>query len=254
MEQTQINPLNLITFGKSITRPEAIETMPAVNLMAMLQNGQWRKPIEAIRKEKNPILQKEMKLRLPYFVYGVLEGSRSEENVRQVNGIVFDFDHVGEIIPAKQKLMGAAPWFRWLFRSPVDGLKLMIPFSRPVTDKAEYLMIWNLLKAEIEAKSGFQADNTPDLCRACFLSWDDDVIFAPDDFQMDLDFYLNDSEQIRLREADKKKRDRKTETQRDREQKENGERAGANIGNAGPKQYGTPVLTGRTAGFIRCGD
>ncbi|MDD3144170.1 MAG: PriCT-2 domain-containing protein, partial [Candidatus Cloacimonetes bacterium] len=254
MEQTQINPLNLITFGKSITRPEAIETMPAVNLMAMLQNGQWRKPIEAIRKEKNPILQKEMKLRLPYFVYGVLEGARSEGNVRQVNGIVFDFDHVGEIIPAKQKLMGAAPWFRWLFRSPVDGLKLMIPFSRPVTDKAEYLMIWNLLKAEIEAKSGFQADNTPDLCRACFLSWDDDVIFAPDDFQMDLDFYLNDSEQIRLREADKKKRDRKTETQRDREQKENGERAGANIGNAGPKQYGTPVLTGRTAGFIRCGD
>ncbi|HOY85716.1 MAG TPA: DUF3987 domain-containing protein, partial [Candidatus Syntrophosphaera sp.] len=254
MEQTQINPLNLITFGKSITRPEAIETMPAVNLMAMLQNGQWRKPIEAIRKEKNPILQKEMKLRLPYFVYGVLSGSRSEGNVRQVNGIVFDFDHVGEIIPAKQKLMGAAPWFRWLFRSPVDGLKLMIPFSRPVTDKAEYLMIWNLLKAEIEAKSGFQADNTPDLCRACFLSWDDDVIFAPDDFQMDLDFYLNDSEQIRLREADKKKRDRKTETQRDREQKENGERAGANLGNAGPKQYGTPVLTGRTAGFIRCGD
>ncbi len=254
MEQTQINPLNLITFGKSITRPEAIETMPAVNLMAMLQNGQWRKPIEAIRKEKNPILQKEMKLRLPYFVYGVLEGARSEGNVRQVNGIVFDFDHVGEIIPAKQKLMGAAPWFRWLFRSPVDGLKLMIPFSRPVTDKAEYLMIWNLLKAEIEAKSGFQADNTPDLCRACFLSWDDDVIFAPDDFQMDLDFYLNDSEQIRLREADKKKRDRKTETQRDREQKENGVRAGANIGNAGPKQYGTPVLTGRTAGFIRCGD
>ncbi len=53
----------LVTFGKSIQRPEALETMPA-NLMAMMQNGQWRKPIEAIRKEKNPKLQKEMKLRL----------------------------------------------------------------------------------------------------------------------------------------------------------------------------------------------
>ncbi|MCB5285481.1 MAG: DUF3987 domain-containing protein [Candidatus Cloacimonetes bacterium] len=205
MEQTQINPLNLITFGKSITRPEAIETMPAVNLMAMLQAGQWRKPIEAIRKEKNPILQKEMKLRLPYFVYGVLEGSRSEENVRQVNGIVFDFDHVGEIIPAKQKLMGAAPWFRWLFRSPVDGLKLMIPFSRPVTDKAEYLLIWNLLKAEIEAKSGFQADNTPDLCRACFLSWDDDVITCPEEWLLDLDEWLREhnTESQRRRDGEK---------------------------------------------------
>ena len=53
----------LVTFGKSIQRPEALETMPA-NLMAMMQNGQWRKPIEAIRKEKNPKLQKEMKQRL----------------------------------------------------------------------------------------------------------------------------------------------------------------------------------------------
>ena len=194
MEQTQINPLQLVTFGKSITRPEAIETIPAVNLMAMLQNGQWRKPIEAIRKEKNPKLQKEMKLRLPYFVYGALEGARSEENVRQVNGIVFDFDHVGDFSAAKIRIGDAAPWFRWLFRSPVDGLKLMIPFSRPVTDKAEYLLIWNLLKAEIEAKSGFKADNTPDLCRACFLSWDDDVLTCPEDWQTDLDEWLAEAE------------------------------------------------------------
>ncbi|MDD4223045.1 MAG: DUF3987 domain-containing protein [Candidatus Cloacimonetes bacterium] len=241
MEQTQINPLQLVTFGKSITRPEAIETIPAVNLMAMLQAGQWRKPIEAIRKEKNPKLQKEMKLRLPYFVYGVLEGARAEENVRQVNGIIFDFDHVGDIIQAKIKLMDAAPLFRWLFRSPVDGLKMMIPFSRPVTEKAEYLMIWNLLKAEIDAKSGLEADNTPDLCRACFLSWDDDLIIAPDDHQMDLDEAL---------------RELNTEAQRhrDEEKKGNGEKVADGVGNAGPKQYGTPVLTGRTAGFIRCGD
>ncbi len=182
----------LVTFGKSIQRPEALETMPAANLMAMMQNGQWRKPIEAIRKEKNPKLQKEMKQRLPYFVYGVVEGVRSDQNVRQLNGIVFDFDHVGEdFVHAKQKLMDGAPWFRWLFRSPVDGLKLMIPFSRPVTDKAEYLRIWNLLKAEIEAKSGLKADNTPDLCRACFVSWDDDVITCPEEWMKDLDEYLN---------------------------------------------------------------
>ena len=136
-----------------------------------------------------------MKLRLPYFVYGVL-GPRSEENVRQVNGIVFDFDRVGDFTAAKQKLMDAAPWFRWLFRSPVDGLKLMVPFSRPVTDNAEYTRIWKLLKAEIEAKSGLKADNTPDLCRACFLSWDDDVITCPEEWQKDLDEYLREAEMI----------------------------------------------------------
>ena len=201
MEKTN-NPLNLITFGKSVTRPEALETMPAAKLMAMLQNGRWRKPIEAIRGEKNPTLQKEMKLRLPYFVYGVLEGPRSEENVRQVNGIVFDFDRVGDFTAAKQKLMDAAPWFRWLFRSPVDGLKLMVPFSRPVTDKAEYTRIWKLLKAEIEAKSGLKADNTPDLCRACFLSWDDDVITCPEEWQKDLDEYLREAEMIGVSDGD----------------------------------------------------
>ena len=195
----------MLTFGKFITRPEAIEPIPANNLMAMLQAGQWRKPIEAIRKEKNPILQKEMKQRLPYFVYGVLSGARSEENVRQVNGIVFDFDHVGDYIEAKQKLMDAAPWFRWLFRSPVDGLKLMIPFSRPVTDKAEYLMIWTLLRDQIANRSGLTADNTPDLCRACFVSWDDDVITCPEEWLVDLDEWLREhnTESQRHRDGEK---------------------------------------------------
>lgn len=127
--ENKSNSLKMITFGKAVTRPEAIEAMPVNNLMAMMQNGQWRKPIEAIRREKNPVLQKEMKLNLPYFVYGVLEGGRSEDRVRQVNGIVFDFDHIEDFIQARVKLMDAAPWFRWLFRSPIDGLKLMIPLA-----------------------------------------------------------------------------------------------------------------------------
>ncbi len=171
-----IYPTNLVTFGASITRPEALKTMPIQNLMAQMQSGNWRKQIEAIRAEKNPKLRSELKQRLPYFIYGVVEGKRLDENVRQLNGIVFDFDHLPNIDAFKETVLLNVPWARWIFRSPVDGLKVVIPFSREVFDRKEYSAVWYYLRKELKERTGIEPDNTPDLCRACFVSWDDDFI------------------------------------------------------------------------------
>lgn len=167
---------SLATFGASVSRPEALELLPLPNLMARMQAGEWRKAIEALRKQSNPKLQKEMKQRLPYFVYGVVEGRREEANVRQANGIVFDLDHLSdeEIARIKDLLPAKFPFARWIFRSPVDGLKIVVPFERPVAGKAHYAFVWEILAEELACASGHQPDNTPDLCRACFVSWDED--------------------------------------------------------------------------------
>ncbi len=167
---------SLATFGASVARPEALELLPLPNLMARMQAGEWRKAIEALRKQSNPKLQKEMKQRLPYFVYGVVEGRREEANVRQANGIVFDLDHLSdeEIARIKDLLPAKFPFARWIFRSPVDGLKIVVPFERPVAGKAHYAFVWEILAEELACASGHQPDNTPDLCRACFVSWDED--------------------------------------------------------------------------------
>ncbi len=175
MSNTNHKELSTATFGAAITRPEALEILPIQNLMVQIQSGQWRKPIEAIRKEQNPKLQKEMKQRLPYFVFAEFDGRREESKLIRANGIVLDLDHLSddEIAGLKELIPINCHWAKWLFRSPVDGLKIVVPFSRPVTDKEEYARIFTHLREKIWYEVAFAVDNTPDMSRACFVSWDE---------------------------------------------------------------------------------
>lgn len=170
----QPEPTLMVTFGPSITRPEDLEPLPLQNLMVQMQSGQWRKPIEAIRREANPTLQRQLKQRLPYFVFAEFDGKREDANVTRVHGVVFDFDHVPDLPGLRRKIADSVPWARYIFRSPVDGLKVVIPFARPVTDPYEYSRVWQHLRRELTARCETAPDNTPDRSRACFVSYDED--------------------------------------------------------------------------------
>jgi hypothetical protein len=181
---------DVITYGSSISCPEKLAHRPIGKLMEHMKNGGWKDEIEAIRAEQNPQRQKEMKLRLPWFAYAVIEGKRAEDNVRQANGIVFDFDDVAD--DDLFKIRGLmVPWIKWMFRSPIGGVKAVVPFSRPVADKEEYTRIWHHLREETESRVGFKADNTPDMSRACFVSWDEDFVESPHAEDFDVDDFLD---------------------------------------------------------------
>jgi hypothetical protein len=180
---------DVISYGSSISCPEKLAQRPIGKLMEHMKNGGWKDEIEAIRAEEDPQRQKEMKLRLPWFAYAVIEGKRAEDNVRQANGIVFDFDDVAD--DDLFKIRGLmVPWIKWMFRSPIGGVKAVVPFSRPVTDKEEYTRIWHHLREETESRLGFKADNTPDMSRACFVSWDEDFVESPHAEEFDVDAFL----------------------------------------------------------------
>ena len=184
------NNLRTVTYGDSVWNTNAIQPMCMDELYDKLSNGHWRTQIEAIRAETDPQIQKQKKQKLPYFSFAVIEGSRSDDNVTQANGIIFDFDHVENFSESKILLRENSRGFSAVFRSPVDGLKLVLAFDRPVVDREEFREIWHFLRAEIEIKTGLKADNTPDMSRPCFVSWDDDFVGSVEAEPMNVDEVL----------------------------------------------------------------
>ncbi len=179
--------LRIVSLGSRITRPEKLVRIPLQTIIANIQNGTYRALLEPLRAESDPEKRAGLKRKLPYFVFAVFDGSRAESNVLQANGIVFDLDGVPDIRETKARISEGFPWARYIFRSPVNGLKVLVQFSRPVTDKALYTAIWKHLKAELAAAAGMEADNTPDMCRACFVSMDPDLVSNADALEFDPD-------------------------------------------------------------------
>ena len=58
-----------------------------------------------------------------------------------MNGLIIDIDDVADIEEGKKELE-ALPCARYIFRSPYNGIKVIIPFNRPVTDKDTYMTLW----------------------------------------------------------------------------------------------------------------
>ena len=206
--------LRIVSLGSRITRPEKLVRIPLQTIIANIQNGTYRALLEPLRAESDPEKRAGLKRKLPYFVFAVFDGSRAESNVLQANGIVFDLDGVPDIRETKARISEGFPWARYIFRSPVNGLKVLVQFSRPVTDKALYTAIWKRLKAELEAAAGMEADNTPDMCRACFVSMDPDLIGNADALEFDPDTGALDFNTEKSRgEAEKSRDDSPQRTQ-----------------------------------------
>ena len=197
------------TFGTAVKAPGDIRTVELENVINAIRNGHWETETEQIRKSGNPELAKAIKAGLPYFIYGIFDGKRSNDRLVQMNGAILDYDHIPDIEGFKTLVSAELPYVRYAFQSPRDGVKLVIPFDRPVTDEKEYRAVFEHLKTETDKRlnherhekherhisdglsssrltSGkqelatpfpensvsFICDNTPDPARACFVSWD----------------------------------------------------------------------------------
>ncbi|PKN72125.1 MAG: hypothetical protein CVU50_08255 [Candidatus Cloacimonetes bacterium HGW-Cloacimonetes-3] len=167
-----------VSAGHDIAQPN-LNLVPLTEVIKKIRNGNYRAAIEKIRefsaKDDSESVAK-WKKNLPYFVYAVIKGTRKAENVVQANGIVLDFDHVADIEAFKQLAAEKIPGAKYVFRSPNDGVKVLVAFSRAVTEKNLYKEIWDALSQEAENLLGKKPDATADMCRACFVSWDKELI------------------------------------------------------------------------------
>lgn len=165
-----------ITYGTDITQPKRIFSASLLDVITHIKNQTFKHVITKIRSESSVEEQKRMKQSLHYFIYATVQGSRSDANVTAVHGIIFDFDHIEDIAAFKKLVQEKVIYARWIFRSPVDGVKVLIPFSRPVTDRRHYALIWQELADYLKTALGREPDATPDPSRACFVSCDPELV------------------------------------------------------------------------------
>ncbi|MDZ4183235.1 MAG: DUF3987 domain-containing protein [Candidatus Cloacimonadaceae bacterium] len=190
--------------GPAINRPASLAVQPLADVIGRIKNGTYRIPVEALRAENDPAKRKQMKQSLPYFVYGIVRGSREDKNVTQANGIVLDFDGIADP-EALKKSLSEAMFLRFAFLSPQGGVKALIPFSRPITSRSEYAAVWKFLRALFTEAVGIEADNTPDISRACFVSFDPDPVDLPDALPFDPDKYAEDVMDMSMKDAAEEK-------------------------------------------------
>lgn len=161
-----------VSYGNRVDSNETLNQTTLDEIIAQIKSPTFKTRITAIRACQDANEAKALKLMLPYFVMGVVEGSRSDKNVKESSGIVFDLDGISEPDELIAKLTDL-DYIHCIFRSPRNGLKVIVLFDEPVIDQAVYRKIWQSIASVLESKTGFAPDNTPDPSRACFFSWDE---------------------------------------------------------------------------------
>ena len=166
---------NFVTIGKSVTQPDNLYYTYLEKIISSIKCGTWKYQIDKIRSECNEQKKKNLKKGLPYFIYGIVNKSRKDSNVQQMNGLIIDLDKVNQINETKN-LLKQIDEIRYIFRSPISGLKIIIPFSQPVKDKNLFILLQKNMSQKIEEKTGLKCDNTMGWSQACFLSYDPSLI------------------------------------------------------------------------------
>jgi hypothetical protein len=214
-----------VTVGPAVTQPAVIAERDISYVMDCVREGRFEGKdlkalivtIRSLPKEPAAIAAG-MKKSLPWFSGSTFQRRRGNEFFKAAWFLVFDLDHVPEVEGLKRQALEKLPFLRYAFQSVRDGVKLVAEFTSPITKEDDFRTIWKYLALRIEKSLRFELDSTPDPARACFLSYDPGLL-------------VNSS----CRPLDPKK------TLREAQAMEMLTRA----------LNGTPVSTGRTAGFIR---
>ena len=179
--------LRPVTIGANVKKPELLAVRDMSYVMDCVRRGMpegkdLRAQFALIRAALDPNFKKGLKSQLPYFLGSLCSKRRANENVKLAWYAIFDIDHVPDADAAKRLIADKVPFARYVFRSVTDGVKLVVEFHKAITDQEVFRIIYAHLKDRIEALTGLVCDATPDWARACYFSYDPDLISLPHAF------------------------------------------------------------------------
>ncbi|MDD4223396.1 MAG: BT4734/BF3469 family protein [Candidatus Cloacimonetes bacterium] len=214
-----------VTVGPAVTQPSAIAERDISHVMDCVREGRFeskdlRALILTIRglPPAQAAIAAGMKKSLPWFSGSTFHRRRGNEFFKAAWFLVFDLDHVGDIEGLKRRALDKLPWLRYAFQSVRDGVKLVAEFATPITKEDDFRTLWKYLALQIGKLLEVEADATPDPARACFLSYDPGLLVNSSCRPLEVQKTLREAEAIEMLTS---------------------------------ALNGTPVSTGRTAGFIR---
>jgi len=187
-----------VTVGANVSDPSRICTRDIAHVISCVKRGivegiDIRAQILTIREIQNQTLANAMKKQLPWFCGSLCEGRRSNKAVKLAHFIVYDLDHVRDIEAVKSEAIARLPFIRYAFRSVRDGVKLIAWLDKPVTNEKDFRLIWEYLALQIETVLRLKVDRTNDWSRACFFSYDPDLIVSPQCLLVSVESVLRDA-------------------------------------------------------------
>ena len=176
--------LRPVTIGANVKKPELLAVRDMSYVMDCVRRGMpegkdLRAQFALIRAALDPNFKKGLKSQLPYFLGSLCSKRRANENVKFAWYAIFDIDHVPDADAAKRLIADKVPFARYVFRSVTDGVKLVVEFHKAVTNQEVFRKLYAHLKDRVEALTGLACDATPDWARACYFSFDPDLLSQP---------------------------------------------------------------------------
>lgn len=140
-----------------------------------------------------------LKRQLPYIVCGMFNPPfRKTVNFAYTENFILDIDHIADkelSISTIRQSIQSDPSTLMCFLSPSeDGLKVMFKFKERCYDSALYSIFYKVFLRDFSRRHGLDAvidSRTSDVCRACFVSHDPFIYYAPDAEPVDMDSIVN---------------------------------------------------------------
>lgn len=174
--------LRQITQGRCVRNPEQYTHIQIEDVISYLKYGKHpdlslSEAINKIRTEPNPEIACNLKQGLPFFTGSYYEGRRKNSNVQYALYAIIDLDHVQDIMGVKKQVMDNLTFALCAFQSVNDGVKIIIKLDPPIISEARYRYGYKLLKEKVNEITGLIPDSTPDWARACFYSYDPELLY-----------------------------------------------------------------------------
>ena len=196
------NPLVSVLSRAGENLPE--EDIPAAEFIDSVRKGQFKRQIQEIRDKFARALERTggdrqtakksvdwLKKRLPVATFSGVFKIRADDQLSAHSGLIqADLDLLDTRLAEVRTHLQADPHVWALFVSPTgDGLKAI--YRVPVcADKRQHEVVFHAVSAHVKKLCGVDIDNTPDLSRACFVSFDPDAYLNQTAPPLPVDFTL----------------------------------------------------------------
>lgn len=143
-----------------------------------------------------------LKRQLPYIVCGMFNPPyRRTENFAYTEYFIIDIDHIYakgfEVCAIRQKII-ADKRVVLCFTSPSeDGLKVLFKLRQRCYDSGLYSLFYKIFLKEFSTQYNLEQiidERTSDVCRACFISIDNEAYLNPDAETIDIDTYMQSND------------------------------------------------------------
>jgi len=203
----------MISFGRQIrSSMDGLQSISIADFVQMVKSPDdvLRSQIEQLRiiNEVDTESYSRLKRQLPYIVCAHFNPCfRKTENFTQTEYFIIDIDHIGSkglSLCELRKTIQEDKRVVACFVSPSeDGLKVMFKLSERCTDSGLYSIFYKAFAKQFALTYHLEqvVDNkTSDVCRACFMSCDENIFFNPDAETVDMSDYVKEDNSLFMRE------------------------------------------------------